>query len=149
MSIYSQIDQSTLPTIAMEEILPQRPPFVMVDRLQFLDDTSTVTTLTVRPDCILADGRHLSAEGIIENIAQTCAARIGYINKYLLHNDIKIGVIGAVSRFEMKEEVEVGTNISTQITIIDEVMGMTLAEATVNAGNRPIATASIKIALKD
>lgn len=33
---------------------------------------------------------------MIENIAQTCAARIGYVNKYILKKGIQIGVIAAV-----------------------------------------------------
>ena len=66
--------------ITLYELLPQRPPFVMIDRLISSDATFTVTQLQVRADNLFfAEGR-LTASGLVENIAQTCAARMGYIN---------------------------------------------------------------------
>ena len=66
--------------ITLKELIPQRPPFVMIDKLLSCDMVVTTTELEVREDNIfVADGR-LTAEGLMENIAQTCAARMGYIN---------------------------------------------------------------------
>src|SRR5574344_389339 len=67
-------------TFTTDELLPQRPPFVMIDRLRDVTDTTTETELTVREDNIFYQGGVLREAGIIENIAQTCAARLGYVS---------------------------------------------------------------------
>ena len=63
-------------------LLPQQPPFVMIDTLCRFDEREVETVLTVRPDNVFvdADDGCLSVCGMVENMAQTCAARLGYIN---------------------------------------------------------------------
>ena len=73
-----------LKDIDIHELLPQQEPFVMVDTLTFFDEKETSTTFTIREDNIFEEDGVLNACAIAENIAQTCAARLGYINKYIL-----------------------------------------------------------------
>ena len=86
--------------IALKELIPQRPPFVMIDRLMSSDKVYSVTELEVRPDNLLVDNGRMSASGLVENIAQTCAARIGYINLNS-GETVKIGVIGSISNLNI------------------------------------------------
>ena len=79
--------------IALKELIPQRPPFVMIDRLVSSDKVYSVTELEVRSDNLFVDNGRMSASGLVENIAQTCAARIGYINLNS-GETVKIGVSG-------------------------------------------------------
>lgn len=127
-------------------LLPQRPPMVMVDRLLHCDPVVTLTELTVREDNIMADGGLMSACGLIENIAQTCAARMGYIN---LSNgkEVRVGVIGALRDMEIHSLPKVGDRIETRIEVSDEVFGMTLAQAESRCGDTLLASGTIKIAL--
>ena len=57
--------------ITLNELLPQRPPFVMIDRLLSSDAVYSVTELEVRDDNIFVEDERLTASGLIENIAQT------------------------------------------------------------------------------
>src|SRR3712207_9444280 len=82
--------------IDIHELLPQQEPFIMVDRLTAFDDRVTSTRFTIRPDNIFVEEGKLLACAIAENMAQTCAARLGYINKYILKRAIQIGFIGAI-----------------------------------------------------
>jgi hypothetical protein len=66
--------------ISVNELLPQQPPFVMVDGLLHFDKVKTITRLLVKSDNIFVENGEFSASGVIENIAQTCAVRMGYIN---------------------------------------------------------------------
>lgn len=127
-------------------LLPQRPPMVMVDRLLHCDPVVTQTELTVREDNIMVDGGLMSACGLIENIAQTCAARMGYIN---LSNgkEVRVGVIGALRDMEIHSLPKVGDRIETRIEVSDEVFGMTLAQAESRCGDTLLASGTIKIAL--
>ena len=85
---------------------------------------------------------------MIENIAQTCAARIGFINKYVLKKDVQIGFIGAIRNFEVFDLPKVGQTITTIVNVKEEVFGMTLASARVKRGTQILAETEIKIAIK-
>ena len=63
--------------VPITQLIPQRPPFVMVDRIVSCDVTDAVAEFTVREDNIFLDDMLLSPAGIIENMAQSCAARRG------------------------------------------------------------------------
>ncbi len=69
--------------IDIHELLPQQEPFVMIGTLTHFDRTLTVTETEVKADNIFVDNGYFTASGLMENIAQTCAARIGYVNKYI------------------------------------------------------------------
>ena len=134
--------------ITMKELIPQRPPFVMIDKLVSFDMTATVTQLEVRSDNVFCKDGRLSAEGMMENIAQTCAARMGYIN--LTNNvAVKIGVIGSVSNYEVFRTPKVGELIVTTIEVIDEMFQITKVKAVVRCGHETLAQANMKIALMD
>ena len=134
--------------IALRELIPQRPPFVMIDKMRSFDMTVTVTQLEVRADNVFCIDGKLTAEGLMENIAQTCADRMGYIN---LCNKVamKIGVIGAINNFDVFRTPKVGELIVTTIEVIEELFQITMVKAFVRCGDETIAQANMKIALMD
>jgi predicted hotdog family 3-hydroxylacyl-ACP dehydratase len=134
--------------LTIEELIPQRPPFVMIDRLVSSDEVYSVTELSIREDNLFVEEGRLSASGLIENIAQTCAARIGYIN--LNHGQtVKIGVIGSISNLNIERTPKVGEKLTTTIKLLEEVFQMTLVEAVIASDNEEIVHANMKIALTD
>lgn len=140
MNEFEKIDVHTL--------LPQQEPFVMIDRLIHYDPVRTVTTLQVRQDNIFADEGHLSVAGLNENIAQTCAARMGY-QSLSSGERVKIGVIGAITNFSVERMPLVGEVLTTTIDVVQEVFQVTLVHATVQVGDEVIAQTDLKIALQD
>lgn len=134
--------------IPLNELLPQRPPFVMIDRLVSCDDVYAVTELTIREDIIFVEDERLTSSGLIENIAQTCAARIGYLN-LKAGGTVKIGVIGAISNLDIIRTPKVGEKLETTIELISEVFQMTLVEAVIRSNGEEIVRANMKIALTD
>ncbi len=130
-----------------EDILPQRPPFILIDRLTHCDETKTSTRLTIRHDNIFVSGGMMLASGLIENIAQTCAARLGYFN-LISGQPVKIGFIGAVSDLHVSRTPQTGETLNTTIWVKEEVFGMTLANAEIRACDETIVTANIKIAIR-
>lgn len=135
--------------IDIHELLPQKEPFVMVGRLVHFDMKKTVTETEVLPDNIFVENGVFSASGIIENIAQTSAARIGYVNKYILKKGIQLGFIGAIRNMNLYRCPRVGEVIETSIITIEEIFGMTLVGATVAVGQEVIAESEMKIALSE
>lgn len=135
--------------IDIHELLPQQEPFVMIGKLLYCDMKKTQTLTEIKADNIFVDNNEFTASGIIENIAQTCAARIGYINKYILKKDIQLGFIGAIRNLNLHRYPKTSETISTSIIALEEVFGMTLVTASVKAGDELIAEAEMKIAVKE
>jgi 3-hydroxymyristoyl/3-hydroxydecanoyl-(acyl carrier protein) dehydratase len=131
------------------ELLPQQPPFVMVDTLLFCDHETTKTALTVRKDNIFFDNGVLSESGVIENIAQTCAARMGFINKYLCNDTVKIGFIGSIKDLTFNELPKTGDQLTTSIETVSEVFAITLVNAKVEVDGKLIASCEMKISITD
>lgn len=136
-----------LEKIDIHELLPQQEPFVMVGMLTHFDERVTTTQTVIRKDNIFVENGFFTASGIIENIAQTCAARIGYVNKYILQKGIQFGFIGALRNLTLHRLPSVGEEITTSIEVVEEVFGMTLVKANVISGDSLIATSEMKIAL--
>lgn len=148
--------------INIHDLLPQQEPFVMIGALVYFDRTLTVTETEIKSDNIFVESvlnasmslgnderGCLSVSGLMENIAQTCAARIGYVNKYILKKGIQLGFIGAVRNFELFALPQVGDVITTRVEVKEEVFGMTLAEATVILNGKLLASTEMKIAVKN
>lgn len=138
-----------LEQIDIHELLPQREPFVMVDKLVYFDEKTTTTSFLVREDNLFVENGRLNACALAENIAQTCAARLGYVNKYILKRGIQIGFIGAVKDMKVIDTPVVGDVLTTTIHVLEQIMGLTLVTAVIRIGDRVATTAEMKIALAD
>ena len=143
-----QFSEEYLRSIDLHTVLPQQEPFVMVGSLIAFDADSSVTETLIREDNIFVDDGHFSASGMMENIAQTYAARVGFYNKYVLYKDVQVGFIGAVRNYVVHSLAPVGEVITTRVDILQDVFGMTLANAQVTCRGEVIAEAEIKLAVR-
>ena len=141
-----------LSDINVIDLLPQRPPFIMVDRLTYFDEKSAKTVFTVREINLFCKDGVMEETGLIENIAQTCAAQTGY--KQRLENNaesgqIKIGVIAMIHSLEMKRRPFKGEVLETYMEIEEEFFSTTLVRSEVKIGDETIATCRMKLFLTD
>ena len=143
-----QFSEEYLRSIDLHTVLPQQEPFVMVGSLIAFDAGSSFTETLIREDNIFVDDGHCSASGMMENIAQTCAARVGFYNKYVLHKDVQVGFIGAVRNYVVHSLAPVGEMVTTRVDILQDVFGMNLANAQVTCRGEVIAEAEIKLAVR-
>ena len=65
--------EQELRAIDIHQLLPQQEPFVMVSSLVQIDKVRTVTELVIDADNLFVENDRLTTEGVVENIAQTCA----------------------------------------------------------------------------
>ena len=131
------------------ELLPQQAPFIMLDALTHFDKVVTRTRMKVKADNIFVENNELTESGVIENIAQTCAARMGYINKHLCSDKVKIGFIGSIKDLVIVELPKVGDELRTTIEVVSEVFAITLVNAKVEVGDQLIASCEMKISITD
>lgn len=139
---------SVVSKVDILELIPQRPPFIMVDRLLHFDRIVTTSEFVVREDNIFLEGDELQPEGLVENIAQTCAARIGYVN-LMNKESVRLGFIGAVRNLSIIRTPKIGEIIETSITVKEEIFQMTLVDAEIRLNGSVIVNAEMKIALSD
>ena len=138
-----------LRAIDVHELLPQQEPFVMIGSLVHFDKLLIITEMEVRESNIFVDDGYFSPSGLMENIAQTCAARIGFVNKYILKKGVQLGFIGAVRNFEVIERPRVGDVITTRVEVREEIFGMTLVDAVVTCGEKVLVKSEMKIAVRE
>lgn len=146
---FNNPSEKFLRSIDVHTLLPQQEPFVMIGSLTGYDGENVETETAIKPENIFVDNGQMSTAGMIENIAQTCAARIGYVNKYILKKGVQIGVIGAVRKMKVLAHPKAGTTITTHVQILEELMGMTLALATVTCNGELLTKAQIKLAVRN
>lgn len=128
-------------------LIPQRPPIVMVDSFFGIEENCSYSGLTVTSDNIFCEAGKLQEPGIIEHIAQSAAARIGFI--YTRQGaQIPLGFIGSVDKLKIYNLPEVGMKLFTEITVVQEVFDITLVSAQVKAGEELIAECRMKIFIK-
>jgi predicted hotdog family 3-hydroxylacyl-ACP dehydratase len=131
----------------VKTIIPQQTPFVMIDRLVHFDTVFTRTEFEIQPDnMFVEEGKFLEA-GLIENIAQTCAARLGYINTVLLKDGVHLGFIGAMKSLIINKLPEVQSKLDTTIEVVNEVFNITLVHATIRCNDEVLVTCEMKISL--
>ena len=134
-------------SIDVKELIPQQRPFVMIDRLVHFDQVFTKTEFEILPDNLfVVNGRFLES-GLIENIAQTCAARLGYINTVIHKDEVRLGFIGAVKSLYIKKLPCINSTLETTIEVLNEVFNITLVKATTICNNEVLVTCEMKISV--
>jgi predicted hotdog family 3-hydroxylacyl-ACP dehydratase len=138
-------------TILEEDILsliPQRPPFVMIDRLTGCDDISSRTRFEVKGDNVLVHKGQFTEAGLIENIAQTAAAGVGYI-KQQNGSPILTGYIGAIKNLEIFALPGIGDVIDTEVIIENQVFDVTIISGKIKHNDELLAKCEMKIFIKN
>jgi len=140
-----------LSEIKVTDLLPQAPPFLFVDKIiDFNYETyACKTSFLIKEECFFTEEGKLTEAGILENIAQTCAAQIGFVNTYILKKEIQIGFIGAVKNLKIDTFAAVDDLLETTIEIVTEFADMKIANCKVCVDNKTIAEGELKIALKN
>ena len=128
-------------------IIPQRPPFVMIDQLVSCDEVCSVTSFYVKEENVLVDNGELSEAGITENIAQTAAAGLGYVT---LKNNapVVVGYIAAIKNLEVFVLPKIGDVIETNVTITNQIFDVTIITGIVKCSGILLAKCEMKIYLK-
>ena len=141
-------------SIPITTLIPQRPPFVMVDRVTTFNDVDAITELTVREDNIFVDGGQLSAAGIIENMAQSCASTMRCIsanNKALqgLQHDAmsRIWTIGDIKQVKILRYPRCNEVLNTHVRIVLNMYPLMMTAVETCVGDETIATARIALAM--
>jgi predicted hotdog family 3-hydroxylacyl-ACP dehydratase len=125
-------------------LIPQRPPFVMIDQLTYSDDKSSRSSFLIKQDNIFVSNGKFREAGLVENIAQTAAARAGHESQ-LKNEPVKVGYIGAVKNLEIFSLPNAGDTIETEVAIENQVFDVTIIVGKVTGNGKLLAQCEMKI----
>ncbi len=129
-------------------LIPQRPPFVMIGQLLYSDESTTRTVFRISEENIFVENGRFREPGLMENIAQTAAARAGYIARRS-NQPVQVGYIGAVRNLEIAADLPVtGDELMTEITIRDQVFDVTIINGKVWCKDAVVAQCEMKIFIR-
>ncbi len=126
------------------ELIPQRPPMQMIDRLLFADERSAKGSLFIKESNLFCANGILSESALVEFIAQTAAAYTGYRNK-INNNRVSEGYIGAVKNLVISSRPRVNTEITSEIVVDNEIVGFTIINGKVFDQEQVIAECEMRI----
>lgn len=142
---------SVQPVASGEKLLafiPQRAPFIMVDKLFECTEKSVRTGFEPKEDNIFSAHGFFTEPGLIENMAQSAAAGTGF---YLqaTGKPIPVGYIGAIKDFQLSRLPVINKPLFTEVNVIAEVLNATVIRASVSQEGNEVASCEMKIFLLD
>lgn len=128
-------------------LIPQRSPIQMVDGYLFEDELNCRSELTLAEDNMFLDEAGcLSVEGVLEHIAQTAAAHIGYLRRRM-GKEVGLGYIGDIKRCTVADTMPAaGSTLHTCVTVLSQVGDITLVSAETTVENHPVVNCRMKVA---
>lgn len=116
----------------------------MVQTLERSDNEGAATRFTVTEDNILVEAGLFKEPGLVENIAQTAAARIGYSCQQE-QKPVPVGFIGAVQQLKINRLPRVGEVLETRISIKNQVFNATIVDGLIAINGDVIASCEMRI----
>lgn len=128
----------------MDDLIPQRYPFVLVDELVSCENGAFVSSFQIPENHPLVYNGKLSEGGLIENIAQTAAAGNGLEAK---RKGIEIpkGFIAGIKNLKINRIPSCNSQIYTKIILQDRILGFDLIKGEISENNVLIASCEMKI----
>ena len=130
----------------VENLLPQKSPFVMVDKLYSYTETSLVSGLKIQSDNIFCHNENFVEAGLVEHMAQSVALHTGY-QFYLKKEPAPTGYIGSIKDIEIKKLPKLDDEIHTTVSILQEFGGITLVDIITKLNGVEIVTGQMKTVL--
>lgn len=130
------------------QLIPQRNPIVMIDALFNVDGQCAETGLSITDDNVFCENGIFSESGLIEHIAQSAAAFVGY-DSYTKGKLPRLGFIGEVKKFKITRLPQMGERLHSILKVLGEVDGVTLIVAETFSKNEMLVRGQMKIFLKE
>ena len=127
----------------IHDLIPQRPPMIMIDQLTHSGERSAGGRLFIRESNVFCHEGRLQEAGLIEFIGQTAAAYGGYL-QLSSHKEVKPGFISVIKNLVIHSLPEMNTEIQSEITVENELLGYTIISGRVLQNNSVIAEGEIR-----
>jgi 3-hydroxyacyl-[acyl-carrier-protein] dehydratase len=127
----------------LEQLIPQKRPFVMVDKLLDFSENYIAAGLEVQEDNIFLKDNYFQESGLIEHMAQSVALYTGY-QYYLKNEKAPTGYIGSVKNAEILQLPKTGDELVTKVNVLQEFGGVTLVDISTFLNEKLLAISQMK-----
>ena len=126
----------------IEEYIPHRPPFKMIDRCIVKSIELFEGYYTISKDNPLVDGEKPSNTIMIEFFAQTCASGFGYLTR---DQEVEPGFIGSISKLTFYKNAKVGDMLHSIVKMQNRFENIQLISGEIYLGEELIMDCRMKI----
>ena len=130
----------------VESLIPQKFPFVMIDKMYSYDENSIVSGFKIPEDAVFFHNGFFVESGLIEHMAQSVALHTGY-QFYLKQEPAPTGYIGSIKDIEIYSLPQLNDEIITTVSILQEFAGITLVDIVTKLNGVEIAKGQMKTVL--
>jgi len=127
-------------------LIPQKFPFVMVDKVLSFEENFITSGFTIEKTNIFTKDSTFQEAGLIEHMAQSVALYTGY-QFYLKNEPAPTGYIGAIKSIDIFKLPKVNDELITKVNVLHEFSGVTLVDISVLLNNVEIARGQMKTVL--
>jgi 3-hydroxyacyl-[acyl-carrier-protein] dehydratase len=135
-------------SIEIQNLIPQKPPMVVVDGLVEHNENVTVSRLILSKNNLFCKDGFFHEPGLVENMAQTAALRSGY-EAFLKNEKPKVGFIGSLKNIEIHELPKDTDELQTKLTVLNELLQALIIRCEVFVEKKLMAEGEMTIFLKD
>ena len=133
---------------SIKKLIPHREPMIMVDSLLEFNDGEALVGFTILKDNIFVNNDEFSETGLIEHMAQAAALYIGFKN-HAKEQSAKEGFIASIKKLNIQKLPKVDQTITTDVSIIHEIMHMSTVKLSTFSNGIEIANAQMNTVLKE
>ena len=128
--------------------IPQRDPFIAVHDILQATDEFAETQFKVLPESIFVTNGFFGEPGLLENIAQTAAAQMGYVCK---KNGlaVSLGYIASVKNLKVFSLPPIGAVLTTSIQVTNRVLSVILLDGIVRLQGNIVCQCEMRIFVGD
>ncbi|MDT0687331.1 hypothetical protein [Autumnicola psychrophila] len=123
------LQEPILDASRITQLIPQKPPFVMVDSLYEYSHLAGKMGFTIPADNILVQDGKFSEPGVIEHMAQSMSLHRGYRGFLAGLEKPETGFIGSIKSVEVLILPKIGTRLTTYVDIQHEIKNVTMVTA--------------------
>ena len=130
---------------AITELLPHRPPMILLDRVEEFDAASLTASVTIVPSSMFCTGGSVPSHIALEYMAQACGAHVGIL---ALENGepVRIGfVLGTRDFVSMVPGFEVGDRLDVTVTPVLNDAQIGAYDCQIAIGDRLVAKARLSV----
>lgn len=142
---------------AIEELIPHRPPMVLVDRVVRVEGLETETAFSVTPDCVFVSNGVMSEMGMLENLAQTSFVFLNYF--FIGPDEVlwdkkkdNLGVISTIIALDVTALPTVGqelhTHTKTELVFTSDFLKICNIQGTITVDGEVVLQATMKMLLQ-
>lgn len=132
----------------IKEFIPQREPIIMVDEILECKAEWVDTKFLIKEDNLFIEDGELTESGLMENMAQSAASKVGYECK-LNNEPVPLGFIGAISKVNMIFRPKVNDILITKVIFDKTVFNVSLIKAIVSVNEKVACECQMKIVVEN